>query len=360
MSAAVPKSELFANSTGGSTGKPTQFYQDKRYQQYRKALEYRNLLWCGWSFGDPHLKIWGSYFDLNMQMRLQGRITNWLNNMVIFPASRMYTEKMDEWIDQLYRIRPVVLEGYVNALVTFAKYIRSIDRAPIDAGIRAIITAAETLLPDQRSLLQEVFNSKVFNRYGCREFACIAHECEHGTLHINEDWVYLEVVDGEGNPVPDGETGQIVITNFFNRGMPFIRYAIGDIGALPKVHQSCPCGLPFRYLKSLEGRLLDVIVLPKSGYTSGTQIGNVFGPHDIDRYQVIQDQVDHINVLIVPGKDYGVDDERVLRDKLALYLPGINIDITYVDHIDVSGSGKYRSVISHVASPQMFNQVDAQ
>ena len=65
-----------------------------------------------------------------------------------------------------------------------------------------IITSAEVLRDEDRELIENVFRSKVFNRYGCREVAIIASECtEHYGMHIAADCLILEIVKN-GKPIP--------------------------------------------------------------------------------------------------------------------------------------------------------------
>ncbi len=90
----------------------------------------------------------------------------------------------------------------------------------------------------------------------------VAVECDHHTgLHILEDQVLFEVVDDDYRPVPPGQPGsRLLITNLFNRTQPLIRYELNDLLTLSP--DPCPCGRPFRLLKSVEGRSDDVLEMP--------------------------------------------------------------------------------------------------
>ncbi|MCZ7680612.1 MAG: hypothetical protein M5U28_18335 [Sandaracinaceae bacterium] len=119
---------------------------------------------------------------------------------------------------------------------------RLVEEQGIDELRPAGIICHGELMP--RPIQQDIariFRCPVWNQYGAQEFNRIAWDCgEHGPLHVEADTVYVEVVDDAGRPVPDGETGELVITGLRNRLMPLFRYRIGDIGR--RVPGACPCG----------------------------------------------------------------------------------------------------------------------
>ena len=109
----------------------------------------------------------------------------------------------------------------------------SLERALVsgDACPNAVITACEGIL-----------GTALFPHYGSREMAlggaicCPAHE----GMHLRENHVIAEIVDEAGNPLPPGETGELVITTIGMEAMPLIRYRTGDYTRiLPTL---CPCG----------------------------------------------------------------------------------------------------------------------
>ena len=109
----------------------------------------------------------------------------------------------------------------------------SLERALVsgDACPRAVIDACEGLL-----------GTALFPHYGSREMAlggaicCPAHE----GMHLRENHVIAEIVDEAGNPLPPGETGELVITTIGMEAMPLIRYRTGDYTRI--LPTPCPCG----------------------------------------------------------------------------------------------------------------------
>ena len=100
-----------------------------------------------------------------------------------------------------------------------------------DLRPRGIISTSMMLLANERRVIEEAFGCKVTDRYGCEEVGLIACECEqHEGLHLDIEHLYIEFLRPDGTAAAPGEEGAIVITDLLNRGMPFIRYRIEDIG----------------------------------------------------------------------------------------------------------------------------------
>ncbi|MEA4807276.1 DVU_1553 family AMP-dependent CoA ligase [Acetobacterium wieringae] len=110
-------------------------------------------------------------------------------------------------------------------------------------GVQALFITSEYLSSTMRARLEKAWGATVYHHYGMTEpgFA-IAIECEsHNGFHYNESDLYFEVIDPEtGEPVADGEEGELVFTSLHREAMPLIRYRTGDIASITR--KPCPCG----------------------------------------------------------------------------------------------------------------------
>ena len=79
----------------------------------------------------------------------------------------------------------------------------------------------------------------MLQRYGCREAGDIAHQCEHGTWHINTDHLHCEVLRNDGSIGTTGK-GRLLLTKLYNDLMPLVRYDVEDLVEL--TNDGCPCG----------------------------------------------------------------------------------------------------------------------
>jgi hypothetical protein len=124
----------------------------------------------------------------------------------------------------------------------------------LSSGIRpfAVLVSGEGLFEDQRAQLVSWFQCPVYNAYIATESGLIAMECSHHRgLHLREEFVHVEIVDDRGDIVNEG-TGEILITNLFNRTHVFIRYRLGD--RVTVIRHECPCGFSGRSLLNVAGR----------------------------------------------------------------------------------------------------------
>jgi phenylacetate-CoA ligase len=124
----------------------------------------------------------------------------------------------------------------------------------------------EQLSAPIRSVVQTAFDCRIRVGYGASECLSIGWECDHGTLHVNADWVILEAVDRWYRPVPAGTPSHtVLLTNLANHVHPVIRYDLGD--SITVHPESCPCGSAFPAIY-IEGRRDDVLELESD--TGGT------------------------------------------------------------------------------------------
>jgi len=120
--------------------------------------------------------------------------------------------------------------------------------------------SGESFTPELRKRVEKVFPSLevgILDHYACTECLFMAVECDCGRQHVIEDWVILEAVDENKQPVPDGELSTTaLLTILSNHIQPFIRYDIGD--RLRFYRDPCACGSPFRSFQ-IEGRQATVV-----------------------------------------------------------------------------------------------------
>ncbi len=156
-----------------------------------------------------------------------------------------------------------------NLWCSFPEYMLRLAQASRDElgrdfrelGTKSVLTF---LGPDTRGALraemEEVLGCDVYDNYGTNEMGGGAFECRHKNgLHFSEDCMYFEIVDTEtGAPVPDGESGNLVVTVFYRALPPIVRFNLRDLGRI--VHtDTCDCGSNFRRMDHFLGRSDDMV-----------------------------------------------------------------------------------------------------
>jgi len=338
--------QLIPYNTGGSTGKPLQFYQDRVQRDYGSAAELSCNRWAGWDFGKRTFRLWGNRADVAASRRLRGRIRNLILNNDIFNTYHFSETDMAALAEQM-KTRPVqVIIAYAPSLYKFASYLEeSGTSVPAPNGI---ISSASVLYPFQRALIERVFGAQVFNRYGCRELHVVAAECpEHTGMHIDITRLVVEFINDAGEPCRSGECGHIVITDLTNFAMPFIRYRIEDMGV--PLDETCPCGRGLPLMKELSGRKSDILRTPEGELVSGIVLITTVIPEipGLGQAQLVQEQMDLLLVRVVKRIAYNETSEMKFRMELARYFgPKMKFQFEYVDNIPPLPSGKYRFSIS--------------
>lgn len=130
----------------------------------------------------------------------------------------------------------------------------------LNVKLKKIITYAEVLDPYDKAKFEHVFQTEVIEIYQASE-GQMASSCSKGKLHINEDLVYVELLDEAGNIVdqPHVMAHKMLITNLVNEAQPLIRYQMNDLVILD---DPCACGSAFRTIKQVLGRHDEVFYLP--------------------------------------------------------------------------------------------------
>jgi len=121
--------------------------------------------------------------------------------------------------------------------------------------LRAVLTSGEPLSPDLRRLVERRFGCMVFDHYGLTEsgFGGGVECAAQAGYHLREADLYVEIMDpATGAVLPEGQTGEVVVTTLGRQAMPLVRYRTGDAAAM--LSGPCPCGSPLRRLGPVTGR----------------------------------------------------------------------------------------------------------
>lgn len=132
-----------------------------------------------------------------------------------------------------------------------------------DTELRILVVGAEPHSEEVRARIEEAYGVFAVNSYGLSEMngPGVAFECPHKSgLHLWEDSYILEIVDPVSlEPLPDGETGEIVLTTLRREAMPLIRYRTRDLAMV--LPGTCSCGRAHRRLSRIKGRSDDMFIV---------------------------------------------------------------------------------------------------
>lgn len=326
----VPFYEL---TSSGSTGIPIKFHIDKNLFA-RRAVEIayvtkliadrNNPVILRLSFKDMPWSVYqGDYVD-------------------------PFTINKDSMRKILEKTKPEFLYGTVSHILLYADFFKNFL---LKNKFQAILTRSEELSGQTRKYLETIFDAKVYSIYASREFGPIGQECIYQNgFHVNDDQLFLEIINSRGEDVRSGEVGEIFITAFFNKSMPFIRYQIGDLGAF--MDGSCRCGLKTRKIKVV-GRTADLLFLPNGKKFPLIQLYPAIGPIKfIKRFQFVQYSTHKIGVRLILLDNYPrniLDDiKKRIYSLLEMKSSEIEVVTKKVSSISLLPNGKMKLFDSYI------------
>ncbi len=132
-----------------------------------------------------------------------------------------------------------------------------------DLSLRVGFFGAEPWSDSMRLEIEASLRCHALDIYGLSEIIGpgVGFEClEKSGLHINEDHFYPEVINPEtGEPVPDGQLGEVVFTAFTKEALPLLRYRTRDLSRI--ITEQCPCGRTIRHIQRVTGRSDDMLII---------------------------------------------------------------------------------------------------
>ncbi len=336
-------------NTGGSSGEPLIFYIGKPRKSHDVAAKWRATRWWDVDIGDPELVVWGSPIELGAQDRIR-RLRDTLMRSTLLPAFEMSPDRLDGFVAAIRRQRPRMLFGYPSALSHIARHAQARGVPLDDLGIRVAFVTSERLYDDQRATIARVFNCRVANGYGGRDAGFIAHECPAGGMHITAEDIVVELVAAQGRPVPDGMPGEIVVTHMATRDFPFIRYRTGDVAV--RDASPCACGRGLPLLKAIQGRSTDFVVAADGTVMHGLALIYILRDlPGVDAFKIVQESRQRTTVSVVAHPALDDDSmQRIVHGFRQRLGPSVEVDVRCVAEIPPEKSGKFRYVVSHVAT----------
>lgn len=323
-----------SSSSSGSTGEPFRVFYDARAWAILKYLvKLRARVACGvrWRHRIALLDAIPPEAEGQLALERVGRIRR---ISVLQPADRVAALLTD--------FRPHAIYGLPSALLEAG---RSLSSGGEKLSATAVFTSGELLDTGTRERLHDLFGGAVFNVYGTSETKEVAWECRAGGMHVNEDVTFVEILDEQGDPLPEGAEGEIVVTLLVNRAMPLVRYRTGDRGSL--LPGACGCGIGLRRLGVVTGREADVLALSGRRRVSPYAITCALeGVPGLVRYQVSQLGPERLRVRVRTARSHASADAVAgIRGALQRAIPGpLTIDVELVEHFEAGPRAKFRVV----------------
>ena len=178
----------------------------------------------------------------------------------VLPLSAGMTDRQ---LRLLADLRPDVLCCTPSYAIYLGEALRASGVEPGTGSLKVGIFGAEPWTEGMRTQIESLLGLRALDIYGLSEIIGPGVACESldsgGLLNVAEDHFYVEAIDPEGNPVPDGTPGELVFSTLTKTGMPLLRYRSGDIATLAGPAEGSPRTL--RRMSKLLGRRDDMLVI---------------------------------------------------------------------------------------------------
>lgn len=340
---------LRRSATGGTTGVPMPFFTDREYRRHLRSLVLRVYRTMGRGPFSSTILMAGSPIDIQRWTDSRRRMLYAMRRTTVIPAANITVAGLPSVVAAIQAKSPKFLMCYVSTLRLLAKYcIANGERLRVGA----VVPLVELVTSADRAVFDEAFGAEIFELYGAREATGLAVECgSHQGMHIQDDSYVVEFVRS-GEPVVDGDVGEVLLTDLWNYAMPLIRYQIGDVGS--RIEHVCDCGRSFALMKVTHGRVLDVIVSRQGALVPGEFFPHLFKEvdRDVEAFRVWQKSIDEIEISMVVRDSVDSSLESYLSDRIRVLL-GSDIELAFhrVPELHTEGSGKWRPTRSDVPLP---------
>ena len=159
--------------------------------------------------------------------------------------------------------KTTALHAIPSYAIRLAEVIQEEGIDPTSTSLKTLVIGAEPHTDEQRKKIERMLGVKAYNSFGMTEMngPGVAFECqEQNGMHFWEDCYLVEIIDPEtGEPVPDGEIGELVLTTLDREMMPLLRYRTRDLTRI--LPGECPCGRTHLRIDRIKGRSDDMFII---------------------------------------------------------------------------------------------------
>ena len=339
---------IYINKTSGSSGDPFIFAKDK----FSHALTwYSNIYRFGW---------FGIDFNSSFQARFYGipldkfgyykeRFKDFLAKRYRFPIFDLSDVVLEEILKKFQQKKFDYINGYTSSVVLFAKFLqaKNIILKDVCSTLKVCMVTSEMLFDADKILLEKYLGIPIVNEYGASELDLLAFQNPKGEWQVNSETLFIEILDENNQPVPNGTSGKIVVTSLYNKAHPFIRYEIGDIGILD---EKSTWKKPI--LKQLIGRTNDIAILPSGKKSPGLTFYYVTksiieDDGNVKEFVIKQTKLDCFEIDYVSEKGLSSAQIDEIQKAIDLYLePNLKFIYTRKEFLTRSNRGKLKQFTS--------------
>lgn len=341
---------VYVNKTSGSSGDPFIFAKDKWCHALTWAEIMNRFSWYDLDFNtSKQARFYG--IPLDKKGYYKERLKDWFSNRYRFSVFDLSDGAFEKVLAKFKSTPFDYINGYTSPIVQFAKFLKrkGVVLKTVCPTLKVCIVTSEMLFDEDKILLETQLGIPIVNEYGASELDLIAFQNPKDEWQINSETLFVEILDEEGNVLPYGKEGRIVITSLYNKAHPFIRYDIGDIGILDRKST-----IQKPILKKLIGRTNDIAFLPSGKTSAGLTFYYITkcvieDDGNVAEFVIEQLSLDTFKIKYVSKDELSENKKESIGKAMIQYLePGISIIFERLPKLDRSKSGKLKQFTSFI------------
>lgn len=339
--------QMFSEHTTGTTGTPLELWASREAKRFLYSLfEARIRLWNNVSRHQRWAILTGQLVTPVSQTKPPFWVWNPSLKQLYMSSYHLGPDFIPAYLAALQAYRVEYIFGYSSSLYAMAKEILESNRT--DIRMKVALSNAEPLYDYQKEAIAKAFGCPVRETYGNAEGVSAAAECSAGKLHLWPELGITEVMEGD-QPVPEGESGDLVCTGLANPMMPLIRYRIGDRARLASPGK-CSCGRTLPILECMEGRIDDTLITG-DGRLVG-RLSPVLKGFPLSEAQIIQEAPLRIRIKYVAAANFAESDKSGMIQSLRKRMGPVEVVLEAVVQIPREPGGKFRAVICRLSAEE--------
>ena len=324
-----PRWKLLKNHTSGTTGTPLMVYEDWPSIWREQAYFYCYRKRCGYKYGQPIVSLRGNLGKADTFLKVH------ISNTLYLSSYNINEKNAELYHQKIQAHNPVAIEGYPSSLFRLASLFQ--DKG-IELNIPVTFTSSETLLDNQRFLIEKQFHTQIYDHYGTTE----------RTIRLSEALDHSCYYEDPGYSINEFQEDGEVTTSLINQSFPLIRYRGNDIIETIKVDGNNKEHLA---IKKIHGRNEDYLICKDGTYIK--RLGFIFKKTDhVNAAQLIQNEKGKVRIKIVPDPDFNKSDSQSIKESLWERVGKgnliIDIELVSLNELEYTSSGKFKYIINNI------------
>ena len=335
-------------TTGGSTGSPLKILMDREFRSRNHASTRYYLTKAGITPGvERGVRLHGNTIPKD--------VTNngefWIDegNRLTMSVSDISMDTCSEYMKAIRAFKPNYIHAYASALTLLINYAEQ-KNEKFPTCIKNIFCDSETTYAWQRKLILKSIDASFYNIYGHTEGAGMAITFPDSNSLEAIPIGIMEILDSSGNVLTKaGDEGEVVVTGFNNKIMPFIRYQTFDMAVVGSTNKRNV--RPFRpIISSIKGRMQDYLVANDESLVPAAPIlfDYNFDWTGVELFQIFQKSSGSLEFKIVPSDYFNVNKDelknKIITEFSKLFGYKFAIKVSFHKNIPTTNRGKYRYV----------------